>query len=210
MVYNINNGRYSPSQVEETFGQQVDIVNISEFNEGKGPDYAYWDSITHPETGETLRATRGYLGKQDNECYYAEYQNGQGKYYNYTRGMSGKSISEQQLDDKKLRDKSVSEVEPPKEEFRQQDVGDSKIGRFREEMSSKRTSIEGETHTDAHELGRRDFTSSMRTAQSQTSSQSNESAKRNFANHMNGSGGSAAPQTSSQAHSEGSKNGIHR
>ena len=111
MVYNINNGRYSPSQVEETFGQQVDIVNISEFNEGKGPDYAYWDSITHPETGETLSATRGYLGKEDNKCYYAEYQNGQGKFYNYTMGMKGESISKQQLADANARAESIKNAE---------------------------------------------------------------------------------------------------
>ena len=111
MVYNINDGRYSTSQVEEAFGREVDVVNIGEFNEGKGPDYQYWDSITHPETGESLSATRGYVGRDDGKCYYAEYQNEQGRYFNYTRGMRGESIGKQQSDDANARTESIRRAE---------------------------------------------------------------------------------------------------
>ena len=173
-------------------------------------------NLKHPSNGTTLKATKGYYNdyytakepeglehQPFKRWHYIEYSDPRGIQYSYI-SRNGNDIgmqNQRELD---------AAAEGKKEETKQQDIGDSKIGRFREEMADKKTNTEGGTHTDAHELGRRDFTSSMRTTQSQTSPQSNEAAKRNFANHMNGSGGSATPQTSSQAHSEGSKNGIHR
>ena len=103
MGYNINDGRYSPKEVEETFGESIVIVNMNDFNQGRGPDYEYWSSITHPQTGELLTASRGYVGK-NNKCYYAEYQGSDGRYYNYTLGMKGESIGKQQSEDNAKRE----------------------------------------------------------------------------------------------------------
>ena len=103
MGYNINDGRYSPQEVEETFGESIVIVNMNDFNQGRGPDYEYWSSITHPQTGESLTASRGYVGK-NNKCYYAEYQGSDGRYYNYTLGMKGESIGKQQSEDNAKRE----------------------------------------------------------------------------------------------------------
>lgn len=102
-MYWINNGRYSVHEVEETFGIRLDIVSVNNFNAGKGRDYAYWESITHPQTGEKLSATIGYLDRDSNKCYYAEYQGCDGKFYNYTAGMDGESISSYQSRDEKTR-----------------------------------------------------------------------------------------------------------
>ena len=93
----INEGTYSKSEVAEAFhDNNVYEVNLSEFNNGKGRDYSYWAPIVHPETGEQLVATKGYLSGEGNTCYYAEYRDRQGNYYNYTAGMNGESILSQQ------------------------------------------------------------------------------------------------------------------
>lgn len=174
-------------------------------------------NLTHPSNGTNLKATKGYYndyytakepeGLEPNpfkRWHYIEYSDPRGIQYSYI-SREGNDIGIQNQ-----RELDAAAEERKNEEIRQQKLRDLKTGRFREEMADKRTSTEGETHTDTHELGRKDFTSSMRTAQSQTNPQSNEAAKRNFANHMNGTGGSATPQTSAQAHSESNKNGIHR
>lgn len=145
MIYNINDGRYSTSEVEETFGQQVDVLNISEFNEGKGPDYAYWGSITHPETGESLNATRGYIGR-NNKCYYAEYQGSDGRYYNYTLGMKGESIGRQQSEDNAKRETAVKNDEARKT--------------FSDIMSSH-TGVSALDNTAVRETARRNYTDMM-------------------------------------------------
>lgn len=113
MSYNINDGRYSPQEVEETFGESVVIVKVNDFNEGRGSDYEYWSSIAHPQTGEPLIASRGYVGK-NNKCYYAEYQGSDGRYYNYTLGMNGESIGKQQSEDNAKRETIVKNNEARK------------------------------------------------------------------------------------------------
>lgn len=113
-MYWINNGTFSVSEVKDTFDVELDVVNVKEFNEGKGRDYDYWDSIVHPETGEKLTATQGYIDHNSNKCYYAEYRSGSGKYYNYTVGMNGESISSQQRKDGESRSESVKYAEARK------------------------------------------------------------------------------------------------
>lgn len=110
-MYWINDGRYGVSEIEESFGVKLDIVNVKDFNEGKGRDYAYWDNITHPQTGEKLMATRGYLDKNSNKCFYAEYQGQDGKFYNYTAGLRGESIRSYQLQDDAARSEAIKHAD---------------------------------------------------------------------------------------------------
>lgn len=115
-MYWINNGTYTEKEVREAFGanHQLDVVKVREFNEGKGRDYEYWESITHPETGEKLYATQGFMDHNSNECYYAEYRSDNGRYYNYTAGMNGESIAEQQREDIEARRENARYAEARK------------------------------------------------------------------------------------------------
>lgn len=113
-MYWINSGTFSVSEVKATFDVELDVVNVKEFNAGKGRDYNYWDSIVHPETGEKLIATQGYMDRNSNKCYYAEYRSESGKYYNYTVGMNGESILSQQRKDGETRSESAKYAEARK------------------------------------------------------------------------------------------------
>ncbi len=110
-MYWINDGRYCVSEIEDSFAVKLDIVNVKDFNDGKGRDYAYWDNIIHPQTGEKLIATRGYLDKNSNKCFYAEYQGQDGKFYNYTAGMRGESIRSYQLQDDAARIEAIKHAD---------------------------------------------------------------------------------------------------
>lgn len=114
---NINVGRFSKEEVEGAFSARVAEVKMSSFNQGRGPDYSYWQSITHPQTGEKLDATRGYVDANTNRCYYAEYQSPSGEYYNYTAGLNGESIRQYQLEDAQERTENLRNAEA-RQQFR--------------------------------------------------------------------------------------------
>ena len=113
-MYWINSGTFAVSEVRDAFGVELDVINVKEFNAGKGRDYDYWNSIVHPETGERLAATQGYMDRHSNKCYYAEYRSESGKYYNYTLGINGESILSQQRKDSEARSESIKYAEARK------------------------------------------------------------------------------------------------
>lgn len=103
-MYWINEGTYSKKELCEAFNDKnIYEVNLSKFNNGEGRDYPYWSSIRHPKTGKLLTATKGYMSSNDNTCYYAEYKDSDGNFYNYTRGSDGTSIMELQHKDEQTR-----------------------------------------------------------------------------------------------------------
>ena len=121
MLY-MQEGRYSPEEIMEYMkehnifpGLDVVSVNSSDFNNGLGPDYPYWYDINHPITGEHLYAVRGYMGDGTGGnygCYYAEYVDKNGNYYNYVHQfhersvhIEEKNIGKQQFEDKQLKEK---------------------------------------------------------------------------------------------------------
>ena len=90
----LQKGRYSVFEVEDYISmhlnrsEKLEVVNVNstEFNNGTSRDYQFWSNINHPETGELLKATKGYMGVDSygqDRCYYAEYQDANGNSYCY-------------------------------------------------------------------------------------------------------------------------------
>lgn len=107
---NIFRGSFSTEEVQEFLGgREIAVAYAKDRDKPRENGYDFWNDIKHPETGETLRATKGYCNPNNMyQCYYAEYQGADGEYYHYIdsrycdnvslRGTQ--SIQEQQYEDK--------------------------------------------------------------------------------------------------------------
>ena len=75
----------------------------------KDGDYAFSDSIRHPDTGEVLKPVKGYCtggSSFGRPCYYAEYQGKSGTYYyfdqtKYNKSLQGAMTIREQIDEDK-------------------------------------------------------------------------------------------------------------
>lgn len=132
----LQRGKYSISEVEDYVSAnslnrdrlEVVKVNSSAFNNGTSRDYPFWSNINHPETGELLKATKGYMGVDANgqdRCYYAEYEDLKGNSYCYVYHFpiynkagemlcQRKSIEQQQRDDFAEKENSFRKVQERK------------------------------------------------------------------------------------------------
>lgn len=131
-MVNIDKDSFTVGDVEEYIklkssnfqtNKKLEVVNVNStsFNNGTSRDYPFCMPIKHPETGETLRPVKGYMGlneKGDDRCYYAEYQDKKGTTYSYTfkfeeynedlkKFFPKKSIREQQAEDLKTLEQSL-------------------------------------------------------------------------------------------------------
>ena len=101
---------YSAEEVQDFLGgKEIAIAYAKDSDNPRANGYDFWNDIKHPETGETLRATKGYCNPNNMyQCYYAEYQGADGGYYHYidsrycddVRLRGTQSIQEQQYEDK--------------------------------------------------------------------------------------------------------------
>ena len=132
----LQKGRYSVFEVEDYISmhlnrsEKLEVVNVNstEFNNGTSRDYQFWSNINHPETGELLKATKGYMGVDSygqDRCYYAEYQDANGKSYCYVYQFpiyndagevlcQKKSIEQQQREDIEERIGNLRKIEERK------------------------------------------------------------------------------------------------
>lgn len=107
---NITRGSASIEEIEDmTFskGRLTTVYAKYSFDARKDGDYAFSDSIRHPDTGEVLKPVKGYCTDGSSfgrPCYYAEYEGESGTYYyfdqtKYNRSLPGAMTIRQQLDE---------------------------------------------------------------------------------------------------------------
>ena len=99
-------------------------VNSKDFYNGTSRDYPFCHSIKHPETGETLRPVKGYMGQNErgnDRCYYAEYADSKGNPYSYIFQFSiydkdgnlivpKKTIERQMFEDNQLLQQTIKKL----------------------------------------------------------------------------------------------------
>ena len=136
-MVNIDRTSYLVSEVEEYIEmntnspyakRKLEVVNVNStsFNNGTGRDYQFGHTIKHPETGETLKPVKGYVGLNESgqdRCYYAEYQDSKGVIYSYTfkfpcfdreskTSTPKKTISQQLSEDAKTLEEKLAKDNP--------------------------------------------------------------------------------------------------
>ncbi len=93
-VINLEKTTYSKEEVEQFFGKKMNVVLRREHVINKGMDFSdFADGISHPQTGEHLRAIKGYADN-NGKFYYVEYENKQGEKYCYIVGPNNEDIRE--------------------------------------------------------------------------------------------------------------------
>lgn len=157
---NIFRGCYSAEEVQDFLGgKEIAIAYAKDRDNPRANGYDFWNDIKHPETGETLRATKGYCNPNNMyQCYYAEYQGSDGGYYHYidsrycddVRLRGTQSIQEQQYEDKQeLQNKVKSQRHS--DFFTRDDTNDSSETsshrRFFESTSSSNSAEENNSTT---------------------------------------------------------------
>lgn len=81
---NIFKGSATESEISAFVGKDVITAYAKNIDNPTEIGYPYWDSVTHPETGERLQAVKGYCNPNNtNECYYAEYRDSNGGAWHY-------------------------------------------------------------------------------------------------------------------------------
>ncbi|MBO5261410.1 MAG: hypothetical protein J6B45_00010 [Clostridia bacterium] len=84
---NITGGYATIEEIEEmtlSKGKLSAVYAKNASNAQKDGDYAFSDNIIHPQTGEVLKAVKGYCTNGsafERPCYYAEYEGKSGTYY---------------------------------------------------------------------------------------------------------------------------------
>ncbi|MBQ8424756.1 MAG: hypothetical protein IJX17_01890 [Clostridia bacterium] len=147
---NINNDRFLTFEVQDyiksktnnfQMNRPLEVVNVNStaFNNGTGRDYKFCHDIFHPETGERLKPVKGYVGHDElgrDRCYYAEYQDVNGKTYSYAyqfakydektgeKVLSTKSIEQQMKEDLEMLKEKVAKEAEAKEKANQENKVD--------------------------------------------------------------------------------------
>ena len=86
-MVNITRGSASIEEIEEmtsSKGRLTTVYAKYSSDARKDGDYAFSDSIRHPDTGELLKPVKGYCTSGSSfgrPCYYAEYEGKSGTYY---------------------------------------------------------------------------------------------------------------------------------
>ena len=99
---------------------EVVNVNSTSFNNGTGRDYPYWKDIKHPETGEILKAVKGYMGHDElgrDRCYYAEFQDSKGKTYSYSYQFAAYRDGRQIMPTKSIKQKMAEDLKALEEKL---------------------------------------------------------------------------------------------
>lgn len=106
---NIINGSASESEISSFIGgKPIAAAYAKNQDNPNAYYYEFWSNIRHPDTGETLKAVKGYCNPNNfNECYYAEYRDDAGNPYHYLDSRyyhdpelrGNKSIRQQQSED---------------------------------------------------------------------------------------------------------------
>ncbi len=72
-----------------TGGKDIVVAYAKNQDNPREIGYDYWYDIKHPDTGETLKAVKGYCNPNNtNQCYYAEYRDEQGRSWHYLDARS--------------------------------------------------------------------------------------------------------------------------
>lgn len=85
---NISRGSLSMDELKEYISAPLTTIYAKYKDNMKvDGDYEFWENIIHPETGESLRAVKGYCDQYgsalNRKCHYAEYQDDKGNSYYY-------------------------------------------------------------------------------------------------------------------------------
>lgn len=101
----IYRGSASVEEIKNFIGEKDVVVAYAKNQDNpREIGYDYWYDIKHPDTGETLKAVKGYCNPNNTrQCYYAEYQDKNGHSWHYLDSRSypdpelrgSKSIQEQ-------------------------------------------------------------------------------------------------------------------
>lgn len=155
----IYSGSSSVEDVENFLGgKKITVAYAKDQDNPNANYYEFWADIKHPETGEKLRATKGYCNPDNMyQCYYAEYQGEDGRYYHYidsryyhdAQWRGTKSINQQQYEDKQ--ELRVKEASQRHSDFFSQEGSKENIGRsshkdFFETSDFRKSSEEDNSH----------------------------------------------------------------
>lgn len=103
---------------------EVVNVNSTSFNNGTSRDYPFWQDILNPETGEKLRAVKGYVGHDElgrDRCYYAEFADKNGKTYSYTYQFAMYKDGVKLLDTKSIKSKMAEDLKQLQENLKKEE-----------------------------------------------------------------------------------------
>lgn len=158
----INRGSGSIDEVRVFAGmKRLEVAYAKNQDNPNEYGYDFWDNIRHPETGEELRATKGYCDANDmTKCYYAEYQGKNGEKYYYLDSreyrdptMRGtKSIFQQQAEDREELKNKISEQK--RRDFFNTDTAEEEVNKIdREKFFESTTETESMTQNDDQDMG---------------------------------------------------------
>lgn len=133
-MINISNESYTLEDVKDYIrncshstyiDDRLEAVSVTskDFYNGVSRDYPFCHSIKHPETGETLKPVKGYMGQNErgsDRCYYAEYTDSKGNPYSYIFQFSiydkdgnllvaQKTIERQMFEDNKVLEQTLKQ-----------------------------------------------------------------------------------------------------